>query len=226
MYLRIFAIIALLSFSPAHALEYIHNDGTPISVSIPKSLSLATQSTIKSEIQQMFPQKTTSKILEINQLDIDSLNLDEMLDTFNWEHTINIKKLYSDSSITSVLITTYEYTGGAHGSMSRIGLVMDTKTGKKLSLADFYDADKLAKKLSPIWDKQIAIRLKNTMRENLTADEKSWIHDGTTDIQQYQSFTITPRILTIYGQQYQHNAYAYGMQTLIYPRFRLKDIAR
>ena len=211
MYIRIFAIIALLVYSPLYALEYTHNDGTNISVTIPSTINAATQRTIESEIRKIFPQKTTSEIIDITRLDSDYLDLENILETAHWIHTIEVKNIYSDKSITSVLLTSYEYTGGAHGTTTRIGLVMDTKTGKKLS---------------PIWDKQIAIRLKKMIRKDLSIDEKKWIHDGTRDIEQYQSFTITPRVLTIYGQQYQHNAYAYGMQTLIFPRFKLIDIAK
>ncbi len=87
----------------------------------------------------------------------------ESMNTKNWEHTIRVQKIYSDSKIISVLITSYEYTGGAHGSMARIGLVIDTSTGKKLTLDDLYNAQKLTKRLSPIWQKQIISRLKATI---------------------------------------------------------------
>jgi hypothetical protein len=148
------------------------------------------------------------------------------MDTENWEHTIRVQKIYGDNKITSVLITSYEYTGGAHGSMARIGLVIDTLTGKKLNIGDFYDTNKLSKVLGPIWQKQINTRLATTMQSKLSSDDKKWIHDGVTDIQQYQSFILTPRVIIVYGQQYQHNAYAYGMQTLLYPRARLIDLAK
>jgi Protein of unknown function (DUF3298) len=81
-------------------------------------------------------------------------------------------------------------------------------------------------RLSPIWQQQILSRLRSTLATPLTIDEKNWVRDGTRGIDQYQSFVITDKILIIYGQQYQHNAYAYGTQTLIYPLYRLADIRK
>ena len=143
----------------------------------------------------------------------------------NWEHTITVKKIYSDEKITSLLISTYEYTGGAHGSSSRIGLVIDNATGKKLSLSDLYNTKKLTMRLSPIWQKQIISNLKRNTGK-LTTDDRKWIREGTVDIQNYQSFVLTPKMLIVYGQEYQHNAYAYGTQTLIFQRNKIEDIAK
>lgn len=222
----ILLLILAVSYIPSYWLEYTHSDGTHISARIPQGLSEPVKMTIEAKIREILPQRTIDTVIKLGESNHDSLNLDEFLEIANWEHTVTVKKLYSDKIITSILITNYNYTGGAHWSESRIGMVMDTKTGKQLSLPDFYDTNKLTKKLSLVWYKQITIGLKKLIWKELTIDEKNWIHDGVTDIQQYQSFTITPRILTIFGQQYQHNAYAYGMQTLIYPRLKLVDIAK
>lgn len=154
-----------------------------------------------------------------------AVDTESSIDTSNWEHTITVKKIFSDEKITSLVIHTYEYTGGAHGSSSRIGLVIDNATGKKLSLSDLYDTKKLTMRLSPIWQKQIISNLKKNI-EKLTTDDRKWIREGTVDIQNYQSFVLTPKMLIIYGQEYQHNAYAYGTQTLMVQRNKLNDIAK
>lgn len=215
--MRIFICICILliAYIPWYALEYVHSDGSHISITTSRWFSEWVEKSIQKEIQNILPQVI-----------IQTTNPGENIDTKNWEHTIAVEKIYTDASYTSVLITSYEYTGGAHGSTARIGLVFDTKTGKKLTLNDLYDTKKLTRKLSPIWQNRITIQLKQSLGKSLTKDEKNWIHDGSTDIQQYQSFVITPRTLIIYGQQYQHNAYAYGMQTLVYPRARLIDLAK
>ncbi len=110
MYIRILAIFALLAYSPLHALEYTHTDGTHISVDIPSSYNIAIQRTIESEIQKIFPPTTTTKIIEIARLDNSFLNLEDILETTDWEHSVKVKNIYSDDSITSILLTTYEYT--------------------------------------------------------------------------------------------------------------------
>ena len=151
---------------------------------------------------------------------------DKIPESGNWEYTLKIKKVYSDESITSLLITQYEYMGWAHGSTSRLGLVLDTKTWKEIDISDIYNGQKLARRLSPIWQKQIRYTLEQSLGAKLTQDEKNWIRDGSNDIQQYQSYSITPKLLIIYGQEYQHNAYAYGTQTLIIPLSKIIDLKK
>lgn len=77
------------------------------------------------------------------------------MDTANYEYDFTVKQLYTNNQFTSVLLTYYNYTGGAHGNTSYIGLVIDNITGKIYALKDFYQTDKLVKKLSPIWQKRI-----------------------------------------------------------------------
>lgn len=81
-------------------------------------------------------------------------------------------------------------------------------------------------RLSLIWQRQIVNRLEQMIGRKLTGEEKNWIRDGSNDISNYQSFVITPKMLIVYGQEYQHNGYAYGSQTLNYPRHKLADIAK
>ena len=156
-------LLAVLFYVPGYALEYTHNDGSHVSINIPDSLTGAVRQTIESRIQEFLPPNTTNTAIGLPVIDTDSLDLETIIETANWEHTIHVRSIYSDSTITSVLITSYEYTGGAHGSLARIGLVMDSKTGKQLTLADFYNTTKLTRKLSPIWQKQIAHRLSTSI---------------------------------------------------------------
>jgi hypothetical protein len=145
-------------------------------------------------------------------------------DPHNWEYDIAVKKIYSDEYITSLLMTTYQYTGGAHGSSSRIGLVVDNKTGKFLTLKDFYNTQKLVRKLSPVWQLQIRAKLATALGQPLTPTDKEWIRQGTLAREQYESFVLTKTSLIVYGQDYQHAAHAYGTFTLVYPRKALGSI--
>lgn len=217
-------IILLISYIPTYAIEYTHEDGSHISVSLPSWVPDIVLHTIENTLEKILPSKNT--ILPIPTTTPNTNLESEHIDTTNWEHTITVKKIFTNNKISSLLINSYEYTGGAHGSSARIGIVIDNTSGKVLSLDDLYDTKKLVKRLAPIWQKQIRSQLERSLEKKLSTDEKDWIRDGTSDIQQYQSFVITPTLLIVYGQQYQHNAYAYGMQTLIYPRSKLSDIAK
>ena len=110
--------------------------------------------------------------------------------------------------------------------MSRNGIIIDNTTGKIISLDELYDTNKLVQELAPIWKNKIINSLEKNTESVLSNDELKWIEEGTRTIDQYSSFVITPKWLIVYGQQYQHNAYAYGMQTLYYPRSKLTDIAK
>lgn len=198
-----------------------------VSLSIPQDLSNTVTKTLKDEIEKILPSENTgASEYSKKELLTTEVQPEDIIDTTRWEHTVTVKKIYSDSKITSLLMTTYEYMGGAHGSTSRIGLVIDNETGKRLSLGDFYITKKLTMRLSLIWQKQIVKRLEQMTGKKLTGEEKNWIRDGSNDISNYQSFVITPKMLIIYGQEYQHNSYAYGAQTLNYPRSKLIDIAK
>lgn len=143
-------------------------------------------------------------------------------DPRTWEYTINIQKLYEDDSIISLLMTTYRYTGGAHGNSARQGIVVDKHTLKQISLTDIYQPRPLVYRLGPIWRAQILSKLLASYG-SIASSDRIWVREGTVDAFQYQSFTLTDRFITIYGQEYQHNAYASGVQTLRIPLTRIAD---
>jgi hypothetical protein len=226
MRILLLVLIFIGFFLPSYASEYTNPDGSLTAISIPEWLSEPVSKTLNKEVQERLPTFDASeKQLAVQAMRATAVDTEPSIDTSNWEHTITVKKIFSDEKITSLVIHTYEYTGGAHGSSSRIGLVIDNATGKKLSLSDLYDTKKLTMRLSPIWQKQIISNLKRNI-EKLTTDDRKWIREGTVDIQNYQSFVLTPKMLIVYGQEYQHNAYAYGTQTLMVQRNKLNDIAK
>lgn len=226
MRILFFLLISLSFFLPAYSAEYTNSDGSITTITLPEWLSEVVSKTLDKEIQERLPTANdTDSQLTVQAMRMVSSDTGITNNPTNWEHTITVKKIYSDEKITSLVIHTYEYTGGAHGSSSRIGLVIDNTTGKKLSLSDLYDTKKLTMRLSPIWQKQIISNLKKNTGK-LTTDDRKWIREGTVDIQNYQSFVLTPKMLIVYGQEYQHNAYAYGTQTLIFQRNKIEDIAK
>ncbi len=226
---KLFFITILVSISHLgiYAAESNTSTGDRVSLSIPQDLSHTVIKTLNDEIEKILPTENSGTSENIAKaIPTMSVHSENIIDTTHWEHTVTVKKIYSDTKITSLLMTTYEYMGWAHGSTSHIGLVIDNDTGKRLTLGDFYVTKKLTMRLSLIWQRQIVKRLEQMMGKKLTWEEKNWIRDGSNDISNYQSFVITPKMLIIYGQEYQHNAYAYGTQTLNYPRNKLIDIAK
>jgi hypothetical protein len=143
-----------------------------------------------------------------------------------YEYTITVEKVYQDEKYTSVILHFSSYTGGANGTYSRLGIVLDTQTGKRIYIEDIFSAKKLVYRLSPVWQKSIQKYIYTKKGVGLTHDEKTWIKDGTTDIQNYQWFSLTDKELIIYGQQYQHAAYFYGTFDLKYPLALLRKVKK
>ena len=221
------AILVNILNLTVYAADSISSTGNKVSLTIPQDLANTVVKTLNDEIEKRLPSDNTgTSEYEKKELVRTAVQPEDFIDTTHWEHTVTVKKIYSDAKITSLLMNTYEYMGGAHGSTSRIGLVIDNETGKRLSLGDFYITKKLTMRLSLIWQRQIVNRLEQMIGRKLTGEEKNWIRDGSNDISNYQSFVITPKMLIVYGQEYQHNGYAYGSQTLNYPRHKLADIAK
>ena len=225
--MRIFYILCIIlaSIAPTYGSTYIHSDGSKISIKLDTWITGVAQTIVDREIQKLLPKIKLPSIEDQIYINLEK-DAPEKIDTTNWEHNIEVKIIYQDKDITSLLINSYEYTGWAHGSMSRIGITIDNTTGNIISLDKLYDTDKLVKKLAPIWKNKIINTLEKNTESVLSNDEIKWIDEGTQTIDQYSSFVITPKWLIVYGQQYQHNAYAYGMQTLYYPRSKLTNIAK
>jgi hypothetical protein len=225
--MRILCILCIIFFStvPTYGSTYTHSDGSKVSIKIDMRITGTTKSVVDKEIEKILPKIELPTIEDQLYINIEK-DTTQKIDTINWEHSIEVKMIHQDKHITSLLINSYEYTGWAHGSMSRNGIVIDNTTGNVISLNNLYNTDKFVKKLAPIWKNKIINSLEKNTESTLWNDEIKWIEEWTETINQYSSFVITPKWLIVYWQQYQHNAYAYGMQTLYYPRSKLTDTAK
>ncbi len=211
-------LISIALISGVSASNYMNTDGSKVSIERPH-LEAYVDMIIDWEIQKFLPENPVLAF---------SLGNDEKgtsQDPATWEYDIRVQKLYENTDIISLLITSYQYTGGAHGSNARIGIVIDKNTKKRLQISDLYDSQGLPFRLGPVWRKNIESRLSLRMGPLSNAD-RAWILDGTTNILHYQSFVLTSNVLIVYGQEYQHNSFADGMQTLVYPLLRLRDIRK
>jgi Deacetylase PdaC len=119
------------------------------------------------------------------------------MDPRNWEYDFSVKKVYEDEDILSLLMKTYQYTGGAHGSSGRFGIVFDKKTGKQLSITDIFEERPLVYRLGLLWRLQILSRIQE-MNGEVTGSDRIWVREGTVDSFHYASFTLTDKFITIY----------------------------
>ncbi len=211
-------LISLCLISGASASSYVNPDGSKVSIDRPLFESYI-DVILDREIQKFLPQNPVLA----TQLATDEKGTSE--DPATWEYDIRVQKIYENTGSISLLVTSYQYTGGAHGSSARLGIVIDKKTQKRLYIADLYDARKLPFRIGPVWRKAIESRLR-TQIGPLSFADRAWILDGTTNISHYQSFVLTSNMLIVYGQEYQHNSFADGMQTLVYPLWKIRDLRK
>lgn len=215
----VFVLFLLLSAGiseSAAAQSYKNPDGSQVNIEIPVGLPTLVAKTLDVKIKSYLP--TDFEV-------VDFSGMGEGQNPANWEYDIDVKKIYENDQFVSLLMTTYQYTGGAHGSSARFGIVIEKATGKRLEIGDVFQARPLVYRLGPVWRSQILAKLRAN-NGDITSADRIWVREGTVDDFHYNSFVLTDKVLIVYGQQYQHNAYVYGMQTLIYPLARLADIRK
>ena len=211
-----FFLFGALIVDSAAAQSYKNPDGSQVNIEIPAGLPTLVASTLDVKIKSYLP--TDFEV-------VDFSGMGESQNPANWEYDIQVKKIYENENIISLLMTTYQYAGGAHGSSARFGMVIEKSTGKRLEVGDIFQSRPLVYRLGPVWRSQILAKLRAN-NGNITSADRLWVREGTVDDFHYNSFVLTDKLLIVYGQEYQHNAYAFGMQTLIYPLARLADIRK
>jgi Protein of unknown function (DUF3298)/Deacetylase PdaC len=119
---------------------------------------------------------------------------------------------HSDNIYTLVL-TVYQFMGGAHGSTSILPYTFDLKNNKVLTLDDLFintaDALKLIEPLA-----QDAI--KTAIGADMVQDDMLTAGTAPT-VDNYQFFSLDKDSITFYFQQYQVAPYAAGIQTVTIP---------
>ena len=148
-------------------------------------------------------------------------NDDYMLEdenSFIYELSLESKILYNKDNLVSFVVKNTNYEGGAHGSNSIYGYVIDLNTGKMLTEEDFAGVD-YKKNLSPIIAKKIATAK--------GLDDVSQLEDNgynsLDDIVPNENFTIDDKGITYYFNEYEIAAYFVGITEVFIPYEELKD---
>ena len=120
-----FLLVVTLTLDSAAAQSYKNPDGSQVNIDIPVGLPTPVANTLDMKIKSYLP--TDFEV-------VDFSGMGEGQNPANWEYDIHVKKIYSNTGFTSLLMETYQFTGGAHGASARIGLVIDNTTGKMYTL--------------------------------------------------------------------------------------------
>jgi hypothetical protein len=94
---------------------YASTPDARIHITLPTGLSSTVATTLQSEIESKIskemiaPESISAKSTPVTVGGV--IMAMDSIDPTNWEQTIDVTRVYSDTHITSLLITTYEYTG-------------------------------------------------------------------------------------------------------------------
>lgn len=137
----------------------------------------------------------------------------------NWYSSFALSIVHEDTRFISLALDYDIYTGGAHGQHGRFGYVIDKKKKRFVRLNELFFEQRLIKKVGPEWKKQI-------LSELWAEADIDWVNKGVVGSSNYRSFVITGSDIIVYGQSYQHNSYAQGERTLVYPLSKLTSLKK
>ncbi len=110
------------------------------------------------------------------------------------------KITYNRNGVLSILVTDYEYLGGAHGSSIQTGMTFSLKDGKQIQLGDLL-------KSNSNYRKDIDKIINAQMKKN----GDLYFKDSFKGIAANQGYYLTDSGITLFFQQYDIAPYAAGM---------------
>ena len=152
--------------------------------------------------------------------DFASSQFIDMPDDSSWSYNLTVKPEYLGhvSDFELFEISSYVFTGGAHGMPYSEYLIFDTSSKKQIQLADMLQTGKksrfeaLAYEAYKQWVK--------TVDNNLSSYEKNWPFTLSDNV------TLTDKGVDIRYQHYSIGPYAYGMPVLSIPYNKLDGVIK
>ncbi len=134
---------------------------------------------------------------------------------------ISYHTTFADKNLISLLVWTYQFTGGAHGNSFSTTFNYDLQSGRMLKLADLFQPNSNSLK---VISNYCFTTLQKELGEGI---DGKWLGDGAgPKADNYKSWNVTPDGLQITFDAYQVAAYALGPQEVIVPYTALKAIIK
>ena len=81
---------------------------------------------------------TTKELINLFNEEYESFKTDFPESAIEWDSQIDGQVMYHSASVISIVITSYQNTGGAHGQLNITFLNFDVETGKALKNAELF----------------------------------------------------------------------------------------
>jgi hypothetical protein len=153
--------------------------------------------------------------------DYSAEDIKDLPETMGLENYISYNVVLANNDLASVVLSNYEFLGGAHGMTVYSTVNYDLKNNKELKLADIFEPN--SDYVKAISDYSIA-ELKKSLGE---MQDEEMINDGAgAKADNFSNWNLTKKGLMFTFEAYQVAAYAAGTQTVIIPFEKLKDVLR
>lgn len=127
---------------------------------------------------------------------------------------------YADKNLISLLVWSYQFTGGAHGNSASTTFNYDLNSGRMLKLADLFQPNSGYLKV-------ISAYCVTTLTKELGDVDAEWLRNGAgPKAENFKSWNVTPDGLQITFDAYQVAAYALGPQEVVIPYSALKTVIK
>jgi hypothetical protein len=133
----------------------------------------------------------------------------------------SVKVIHQDSSLTTLEVRGYSYTGGAHGSTSVGFINWDTKAGKNLKLDDVL-VEGYHDKLNAVAEK--IFRKNEKLSDTASLTTNYFFKDNKFALN--TNFSITPLGIKFLYNQYDIKPYAAGITELFIPYAQIKSLVQ
>ena len=140
--------------------------------------------------------------------------------TGTWELERSVEVVYGTAQFITLLLSENGYTGGAHPFSGQRFFVLDTRTGKQLTLANLLNAN-YAEKLNPLGEKYFRAARELAPNANLT-DEGFWFENNQFKLN--TNFGVTAKGLAFIFNPYEVAPYALGSTELLIPYTDVREL--
>ena len=126
---------------------------------------------------------------------------------------------YNQNGLLSIILTDYQYAGGAHGSTIQSSYTFDLSTGKMLSLSDLMER-------GSGYSTYLNSAVRQEIDKRVTSGDLVEFDQKFSDLGTDPAYYLSNDGIVFYFQQYEYFPYAAGIQEFTIPYSNLKDMLK